>query len=144
MPTSHPDGSAWPADPLATPPRLSRRHLLGLLVPLGVGVLAACAGTNSSPGSMAQSSDLRSSPTTQATSLLARPDRDEWPALFSRARPEAQEAYRYALAHHDVLQYIPCYCGCGVDGSGHTSNWDCYVAEVRPDGAFLLDSMSMG
>lgn len=50
--------------------------------------------------------------------------------------------YRYATVNHDVLQHIPCFCGC-VDG-GHTSNFDRYVREVYPDGRVRLDTMSFG
>lgn len=42
-----------------------------------------------------------------------------------------QEAYRFAIANPDVLQYIPCYCGCS---SMHGNNLDCYVAAYHPDG----------
>lgn len=57
--------------------------------------------------------------------LVARPDRDEWPAIFWQSGPPAQEAYRWAVENSDTLRYIPCYCGCVQ--SGHTSNLDCYV-----------------
>lgn len=36
-------------------------------------------------------------------------------------------SYAYAVAHPEVLRYIPCYCGCG-ESSGHTSVLDCFVA----------------
>ena len=49
---------------------------------------------------------------------------------------------RYAVANHDTLQYMPCFCGC-VNG-GHASNFDCYVREVYPDGRVRLDTMSFG
>jgi hypothetical protein len=48
----------------------------------------------------------------------ARPD-------FVRALPsEWQGAYSFALARPDVLQWLPCYCGCA--GAGHRSNLDCF------------------
>jgi len=35
------------------------------------------------------------------------------------AAPEVvQEAYQFAVANPDVLDQLPCYCGCG--GMGHT------------------------
>lgn len=74
--------------------------------------------------------------------LAARPAANEWPDLFWRATPEVQEAYRYALANRDVLQYMPCFCGCVA--AGHRSNYDCYVREARADGTVLLDGMSFG
>lgn len=50
--------------------------------------------------------------------------------------------YRYAVANRNVLQYMPCFCGCGA--GGHTSNYDCYVDAVLPDGRVRLDTMSFG
>jgi hypothetical protein len=74
--------------------------------------------------------------------LLARPDRDEWPAPFWKAPPAARRAYRYAVDHRAELQYVPCYCGCGdID---HTSNWDCFVEKLRPDGSVLLSDHGFG
>jgi hypothetical protein len=75
-------------------------------------------------------------------SLLAWPDEDRWPEMFRAASPRVQETYRFAVANQDLLQWMPCFCGC-VDW-GHGSNADCYVQEVRDDGSVLLDSMSFG
>lgn len=72
--------------------------------------------------------------------LYADPAHDEWPQKFRQLPAAAQELYRYAIANQDVLQYIPCFCGC-VD-HGHASNFACYVREVYPDGRVRLDYMS--
>jgi hypothetical protein len=74
--------------------------------------------------------------------LMAWPAEDRWPELFSKASPRIQEAYRFAVANQDLLQWMPCFCGCGE--MGHTSNASCYVREIRNDGSVLLDSMSFG
>jgi hypothetical protein len=74
--------------------------------------------------------------------LLAWPAEDRWPELFFKAPQSVQEAYRFAVANEDLLKWMPCFCGCG--DFGHTSNFDCYVQEVRGDGSVLLDSMSFG
>jgi len=74
--------------------------------------------------------------------IYANPARNEWPAEFLELSAEVQSMYRYAAANHDVLQYIPCFCGC-VD-AGHASNFDCYVRAVYPDGRIRLDTMSFG
>jgi len=76
------------------------------------------------------------------TALYARPDRDEWPEVFYQQDSEVQAMYRYAVANREVLQWMPCFCGC-VDG-GHTSNYDCYVRSALPDGRVQLDTMSFG
>jgi hypothetical protein len=74
--------------------------------------------------------------------LMAWPAEDRWPELFHKASPRIQEAYRFAVANQDLLQWMPCFCGCGE--MGHTSNASCYVQEIRNDGSVLLDSMSFG
>ena len=74
--------------------------------------------------------------------LYANPAKDQWPEEFFELAGPTQAMYRYATVNHDVLQYIPCFCGC-VDG-GHSSNFDCYVRAVYPDGRVRLDTMSFG
>jgi hypothetical protein len=51
-----------------------------------------------------------------------------------------REAYRFAIANRGILQQIPCYCGCGSDG--HKNNADCYIRDVKSDGAIDFDQMS--
>ncbi len=64
------------------------------------------------------------------------------PAAVRRAPSKVQEAYRFAIANRDTLGWIPCFCGCGAEG--HTSNADCYIKDVKPDGSIEFDSMSLG
>jgi hypothetical protein len=56
---------------------------------------------------------------------------DQLPS-FAMGSPKVEEAYRYAAAHPEVLQYIPCFCGC--QNVGHRHNGDCYVQERYEDG----------
>ncbi len=74
--------------------------------------------------------------------LIAWPKEDRWPPVFYEASPEAQEAYRYAVQHPEVLQYFPCYCGCGE--WGHRSVLDCSIREFRADGSVVLNTMTFG
>ena len=61
-----------------------------------------------------------------------------WPPLPSPPQRRHQlpqdlhGAYAYAALHKEVLQHIPCYCGCGHEG--HRSNLNCFVSGFRPDG----------
>ena len=106
---------------------VSRRRLIGVGAVLG----AALAGCSTAKA-----------PTPSTDAWVAWPADDVWPDRFATAPAEVQEAYRYAVANHDALQWMPCFCGC-VAG-GHRSNFDCYVREVRDDGSVLLDPMSFG
>lgn len=100
-----------------------RRFLIGLAT---LPVLTACGRGSSSSDS----------------ELVAWPSQDRWPPIFYQASPEAQEAYRYAAAHPEILQYFPCYCGCGEQG--HRSVLDCSIEEFRPDGSVVLGRMTFG
>ncbi|RSK28962.1 hypothetical protein EJF36_19910 [Bacillus sp. HMF5848] len=51
------------------------------------------------------------------------------------------EAYLFAIEHPEVLDYMPCYCGC--EEVGHENTTDCFVDSV--EGAVAtLDSMGLG
>lgn len=67
---------------------------------------------------------------------------DQMPAEVQAAPVTVRTAYQFAAANPDVMQHIPCYCGCG--GIGHESNYDCYVTDVQPDGAIRFDSHALG
>ncbi len=62
----------------------------------------------------------------------------EMPSFARRATGKVPETYRYAAAHPEVLQYIPCFCGCG--NIGHRHNGDCYVKERFADGQITFTS----
>jgi hypothetical protein len=107
--------------------RVSRRRLIGVGAVAGF-VLSGCSTSRT--------------PQRSTEGLVAWPADDLWPDRFVNAPPEVQEAYRYAVGNYDVLQWMPCFCGCGA--GGHRSNFDCYVREVRKDGSVALDGMSFG
>ena len=62
----------------------------------------------------------------------------ELPSFAKGASLKTQETYRYAAAHPEVLQYIPCTCGCR--NSGHRHNGDCYVKKRHEDGRITFTS----
>jgi hypothetical protein len=64
------------------------------------------------------------------------------PALAQKAPTRVREAYQFAVANPDLMKQIPCFCGCGA--MGHTSNYACYVKEVRSDGSVNFDDHALG
>ncbi len=46
---------------------------------------------------------------------------------------QVRAAYVFAAQNPGVLEYVPCYCGCELDG--HRSNVDCFVESRTPEGA---------
>lgn len=62
-------------------------------------------------------------------------------ALFQPSQ-KVIEAYQFAADYPEVLDYMPCYCGCYED-AGHINNTDCFVKEVK-DNVAILDNMGLG
>jgi hypothetical protein len=57
---------------------------------------------------------------------------------YVKALPGAgKAAYAFALARPDVLQRLPCYCGCA--GMEHRSNLDCFFQRREVKGTFAYE-----
>ncbi|MBT2758785.1 hypothetical protein J7E71_23215 [Mesobacillus foraminis] len=68
---------------------------------------------------------------------------NDWSAITSLTDDAGiLEAYQFAVAHPEVLNYMPCYCGC-YEEDGHTSNTNCFVDKVE-DNVATLDTMGFG
>lgn len=67
---------------------------------------------------------------------------DQMPMDVQSAPMAVQEAYQFNVANPDIMQDIPCYCGCG--DIGHTSNYDCYVSDVDAQGNIQFDNHALG
>ena len=67
---------------------------------------------------------------------------EQMPPDVQSAPITVQQAYQFAVANPDVLQHLPCYCGCGK--MGHTSNYACYVARIDSSGAVAFDAHALG
>ena len=96
--------------------------LAGALLLLAAASLAACSGDGNDSG-------LHMAPL------------DEMPQAVRDGPRSVRESYRFAIANPEVLQQLPCYCGCG--GTGHTSNYSCY-ANTAPDGALQFEGHALG
>lgn len=65
------------------------------------------------------------------------------PSELQDAPAEVKEAYRFAIANKELLEQIPCFCGCNA--VGHKSNYSCYVADDGGPGDVLqFDSHAAG
>jgi|TARA_Y100000294_G_scaffold116888_1_gene108474 hypothetical protein len=53
---------------------------------------------------------------------------------FAPPRPleVIRSVYTFAAEHPEVLDYVPCFCGC--ENFGHGDNHDCFVASRDPEG----------
>lgn len=64
---------------------------------------------------------------------------------YPAARPQevVRAVYEFAAEHPEVLNYVPCYCGC--ERSGHGDNEDCFVKSRTPSGTVASwDAHGMG
>lgn len=100
------------------------------LVTAGLGAALLFSG----PGGSQESSARITSSGDRLETIAA----GELPSFAKQASVKVQEAYRYAAGHPEVLQYIPCYCGCG--NIGHRHNGNCYVQERHADGRITFTS----
>lgn len=105
------------------------RRSLGILLVVSVFNLAA-AGCGSAAGD------------SRTHAGLAMAAMDQMPADVQAAPATVRGAYQFAVANPEVLQQLPCYCGCG--SMGHASNYACYVAGTDAAGTIEFDSHALG
>ena len=64
-----------------------------------------------------------------------------WPDFLAAADPEVKGLYEFQITHGELMRFMPCFCGCGLD-AGHRNNRDCYVKAVSADGSVVFESMA--
>jgi hypothetical protein len=58
---------------------------------------------------------------------------------FMDGKPEAMRVvYEAAAKSADLLEWIPCYCGCG-ESAGHLNSLNCFVNKINEDGSVVWD-----
>lgn len=60
------------------------------------------------------------------------------PSFLDKVDPTIKGVYQIAGLNQELLEWIPCYCGCGEE-AGHRDNGDCFVKEIQSDGKVLWD-----
>jgi hypothetical protein len=112
----------------SVPPRV-RVLLVAALVLLVAPTVVGCAGTEdhaawtAAPAVEKPASDPTAGdapgmvPAAHAAIWASRP-------AYVRSHPVIEEAYAFALARPDAIQWLPCYCGCVA--MDHRSNLDCF------------------
>ncbi len=71
----------------------------------------------------------------------------EFPAIMAQAPEDIVEIYVFAAKHPEVLEYMPCYCGCEDENPPHISAYDCFVDAIDRSGSVPrveLDLMGFG
>ena len=108
--------------------RIGRRQLL---LAGGSAFLVACA-----PGVVSRSA--APSAARPSSPLAANGALGVWPDLVAKAALPVRQAYEYAASNQQILQFVPCYCGCA--SIGHEDNLSCFVAQFGQDGWVVLDA----
>jgi hypothetical protein len=105
---------------------LRKGFFLALLLVAAVAVLAtlACSKEHEEPAKpSSQASVLKpyTQPNPQAIASAVIP---------SYVTAASRDAYEFAMAHPEVLMYMPCYCGCGLTVD-HEHNLDCFIQGIE-------------
>ena len=134
-------------------PRPSKLRAIASLLALALVVsvsAAGCAGGEDHQSAPPAAAEATSGPAAPAPAVaevpmgaMTMPTQDQVSAAWA-ARPDYvsslpgdwQSAYAFALARPDVLQWLPCYCGC--EGQGHRSNLDCFF-QRRESGEIVFE-----
>lgn len=136
--------------------RLARRRFTAVMsvVVVSLALGGAAAGCSSMPattgagavtsGAQASSEPAQVAAYTVPMGDMQMPPQGEIEATWA-ARPDyvsslpasGQAAYAFALARPDVLQWLPCYCGC--TGMGHRSNLDCFFQRREVKGTYQYE-----
>jgi hypothetical protein len=134
-----------------TASKVSKKHwrawwlvAVGLMVVIAGIIAARLAGkSNNQAGSKQAIVNSDTNPLLEPASGDTAWD-PSWPSLPGSDQPArpievVYQAYAYAARRGDVLQYMPCYCGC--ERQGHRSNRDCFVKSMTTTGKPQWDPM---
>lgn len=117
------------------------------LVAAAAAILVASLGVTVGVDAGQQHAHGAATPARSATPM--KPHTGPLPALprvaYEPARPMAvvHQVYEFAARHPEVLQYVPCYCGC--ERVGHNGNHDCFVKSRAASGRVTeFDSHGIG
>ncbi|ANB56815.1 hypothetical protein GFC29_1180 [Anoxybacillus sp. B7M1] len=64
---------------------------------------------------------------------------DKLPNFLNSYDENMAVLYQQTAKHRELLESIPCYCGCG-QSAGHKNNYDCFVYENKKDGTIVWDN----
>lgn len=63
---------------------------------------------------------------------------DVLPEFLNNKPKNVKNLYKIAAQNKELLESIPCYCGCGKS-AGHKNNYDCFVYKNNKDGSVVWD-----
>jgi len=60
------------------------------------------------------------------------------PSFLDGQQKIVRQVYQLAAQNAELLEWIPCYCGCG-ESAGHRNNLNCFIHEIRDDETVVWD-----
>jgi hypothetical protein len=112
------------------------KQLIAIASALLVGSLGLTVALDAEPQASGHV-HAQAAPAARAVTPM-KPHTGPLPALprvgFEPPRPMAvvQQVYEFAARHPEVLQHVPCYCGC--ERIGHNGNHDCFIKSRAANG----------
>ena len=111
------------------------RSVIAFTGTLAVLLTAACA-PSSDPTPAPQATSAPAPAPTRDAGFIVAPGMPPLPTSGLAAAPRSVETvravYEFAASHPEVLDYVPCFCGC--EGAGHKSNTHCFVGSRNGEG----------
>lgn len=119
------------------------KKLLFPLLAVVLLVLAACSSSNEEQttekeGSKQQIEDNISRNPLSGDLQELTASAEDLPNFLDSKSEDIRLVYRVSGQATDVLEWIPCYCGCG-ESAGHRNALNCFVAETRENGSIVWD-----
>jgi|SRR5690625_3056906 len=65
-------------------------------------------------------------------------NKETLPYFLDDHHENMQILYTAVAQHQELLEHIPCFCGCG-DSVGHEHNYHCFINENNVDGSIVWD-----
>lgn len=63
----------------------------------------------------------------------------ELPDFLNGHADDMKTIYTAVASHRELLEHIPCYCGCAIEPFSHKDNYDCFIHENNDDGSVVWD-----
>lgn len=117
-----------------------KKYVFSLLAVLSL-ILAGCgsSGTNEKKSSESKEEHDHASHTQQADIQEKTKGVDTLPTFLDKLDPQMKDIYTVAGQNAELLDWIPCYCGCG-ESVGHKNNKNCFIREIKKNGEVVWDS----
>ncbi|OLN23177.1 hypothetical protein BTO30_04180 [Domibacillus antri] len=104
-----------------------KKPLSAIILTMMIPFAAACGNENAADTHEGHTHTAPNGDLQETTASI-----NELPSFLDDKDENMRAIYSAAAKHADVIEQMPCYCGCG-ETAGHTSNLSCFVAEMSEE-----------